>query len=167
MQCWRETRRSRPDRKLNAARENPARNVFRISGEITCVSSRLATWLRNVSYDSEQRVGLRNQAVAVVDGVGGRKSVAIAEDVVRSQRCRNPRGWFAWDCCRRAQCRWAARSQQFRAVRLRPKLHVVQHRGIQLGTERRRRCIGSSPSRASASGTTLTLLSASTCRNPS
>src|ERR1700689_379742 len=35
--------------KLQAARENPARNVFRISGEITCVSSRLAIWLRKVS----------------------------------------------------------------------------------------------------------------------
>ena len=44
----RETSSAKRGSKLNAAREKPARNVFSICGEKTCVSCRLATWLRSV-----------------------------------------------------------------------------------------------------------------------
>ena len=35
---------------------------------------------------SEQRIGLRDYAIAIVDGVGAGKSIAVAQDVIRAQR---------------------------------------------------------------------------------
>ncbi len=82
---------------------------------------------------SEQRVGLGNGALAIVDGVGGRKRVPVAEDIVRPQSSEI----FADGLSRivvgqRCAARQAAH-RQLRTIRGRPELHVLQHRRIQFG----------------------------------
>ena len=49
---------------------------------------------------SEQRIGQRDEAVAVVDGVGAGKRVAVAEVVVGAQRAEIFADAFAWGCSR-------------------------------------------------------------------
>ena len=86
--------------KSKAARENPAREAYS-----TCAARKCgfpARWPPGCAAlrRSRTRIGQRNQAVAVVDGVGRRERIAIAEDVIRAQGAEVFLDAFAWDCCR-------------------------------------------------------------------
>ena len=78
----------------------------------------------------KQRISQRKQACAVVEGVGGRKRVLIADPVVCSGGAEIFADGLFWSIEGKSCPAKKPVAQQFRAIGNGPQGHVLQHRGI-------------------------------------
>ena len=157
---------------MKPAREKPARAVFSRLGEMICSSCTLATCMRSALYGKANRgVGEGDQAVAIVESVGGGERIAIANGVIQPHGAEVFADGLFGIVVRERGAAGVAVRLLFRAVGLRPKRRkMAAYGGVQVGHRHisPRRSMGEkSPWRTCGSGTTLTLLRVSACRNPS